>query len=100
MEKKTANASTSNNESALMIIPSKNENVPCDNTDENVGLENPTKVRNLKDILKFTTQMTNAPNESNSVDLTFSEDVSRRMSVVYIKIIISCIGFRFIYIKK
>lgn len=89
MENKTVNASNSSNDSALMVIPTKND-VPCDNSDDTVGLENPNKVRNLKDILKFTTQMTNPSNENENNDLKFTEEVSINKSLV-----IRCLYLRY-----
>lgn len=58
--------------------PSQNENSNT-NDDGSSGIANPSSVRNLKDILKYTTQMTNiaAKNEANGIiDLTLDDEVS------------------------
>lgn len=61
----------------MMIMPPPPSTTKNDLTDGASGLQNPSNVRNLKDILKFTTQMTDtSANNVETIDLTFAEEVS------------------------
>lgn len=62
-----------------LITPPPSSQIENANADGASGITNPSSVRNLKDILKYTTQMTNisTKNEANGViDLTLAEEVS------------------------
>lgn len=77
----TGHSSCNSNDTTPMMImppppppPSTAKNDRCDGAS---GIHNPSSVRNLKDILKFTTQMTDTSNDNvETIDLTFADEVS------------------------
>lgn len=81
--------------------PSQSENANA-NDDGASGITNPSSVRNLKDILKYTTQMTSiaAKNEANGIiDLTLAEEVSLLLLLFLYADLYRCVGYYLLLLK-
>lgn len=78
MENGTGDSPSSNNGASLAMIMPPPLKVENGGSEVAAELENPSSVRNLKDLLNFTTKMTaDVPTENNrAADMALAEEVS------------------------